>query len=133
MLTVNTIDQLRGQVRAWRGAGQRIAFVPTMGNLHAGHLSLIERARGLAERVVASIFVNPTQFGPGEDFGRYPRTLPADSAGLAEVGCDLLFAPTVDEVYADGPQLDTRVRVQGLHDVLCGAVRPGRGKPTVWR
>lgn len=125
MQRVTTVAELRAVVRAWRAQGLRTAFVPTMGNLHAGHLSLITRARELADRVVASIFVNPTQFGPNEDYERYPRTLEADASGLAQVGCDLLFQPGVAEVYPDGPQLDTRVSVEGLNGVLCGAVRPG--------
>jgi pantoate--beta-alanine ligase len=106
-------------------AGERIAFVPTMGNLHAGHLALIGEARAHATHVVASIFVNPMQFGPAEDFAAYPRTFEDDSAALEAAGCDLLFAPAVDALYARGLEAQTRVEVPGLSDILCGASRPG--------
>ena len=99
MRTVHTIADLRAQVAAWKRAGERVAFVPTMGNLHRGHIHLVEQARELAPRTVASIFVNPLQFGPSEDFAAYPRTLEADSRQLATAGLDLLFAPSVAEVY----------------------------------
>src|SRR5690349_15481294 len=102
MLTTHSVDELRHAVRAWRAQGLRIGFVPTMGNLHAGHYSLVESARRHADRVVASVFVNPTQFGPSEDFSRYPRTLEADREGLAAHGCDALFAPAVEDVYPFG-------------------------------
>ena len=131
MKTVHSIAELRQQVRDWRQAGLRIGFVPTMGNLHAGHISLIDEARRHADRVVASIFVNPTQFGPSEDFDSYPRTLEADSEKLQAAQCDLLFAPSVDEMY---PQKNrTWVDVDDLGDHLCGASRPGhfRGVSTV--
>ncbi|MCK7595440.1 pantoate--beta-alanine ligase [Pseudomarimonas salicorniae] len=116
---------LRAEVAAWRGAGQRIAFVPTMGNLHAGHYGLVEIARRNADRVVASIFVNPTQFGPNEDFARYPRTPAQDAEGLAAAGCDLLFLPEVDTLYPLGIGHSVRIEVPDLADVLCGAHRPG--------
>jgi pantoate--beta-alanine ligase len=116
---------LRPRVAAWRRAGARIGFVPTMGNLHAGHFSLIELARAHADKIVASVFVNPTQFGPNEDFAGYPRTLDADRAGLAAHGCDLLFAPNVDEMYPFGTVDTVRVEVPGLGDILDGAARPG--------
>jgi pantoate--beta-alanine ligase len=119
------IAELQAQLRGWRCAGKRIGFVPTMGNLHAGHLSLIERARASADIVLSSIFVNPTQFGAGEDYSRYPRTLEADCALLREAGCDAVLAPSVEEMYPDGADLRTVVRVDGLHDILCGAFRPG--------
>lgn len=106
-------------------AGRRIGLVPTMGNLHAGHHSLVRRAREEADVVVASVFVNPTQFGPGEDFARYPRTPDADSHGLAEAGCDLLFLPGVDDLYPYGVEHTVRVSVPELGDVLEGAIRPG--------
>lgn len=124
---------LRRRVSAWRGAGLRIGFVPTMGNLHAGHLALIDIARQHADRVVASVFVNPTQFGPGEDYARYPRTLEADAAALAGRGCDLLYAPAVEEMYPEGTRDLVEVRVPGIEDLLCGAFRPGhfRGVATV--
>lgn len=125
MQTVHTVAELREQVRAWRQAGERIAFVPTMGNLHRGHLELVRRGRGQAQRVVASVFVNPLQFGPSEDFARYPRTLPQDQAALAGAGCDLLFAPAVDQMYPRGQEGMTRVHVPGVSDILCGRFRPG--------
>ena len=131
MKTVHTIAEVRQQVRDWRQAGLTIGFVPTMGNLHAGHISLIDEARRHADRVVASIFVNPTQFGPSEDFDSYPRTLAADSEKLSAAGCDLLFAPSVDEMYPEKNR--TWVDVDDLGDHLCGASRPGhfRGVSTV--
>jgi pantoate--beta-alanine ligase len=127
------IARLRQRVSAWRSAGLRVGFVPTMGNLHAGHLALIDIARQHADRVVASVFVNPTQFAPGEDYARYPRTLEADAAALSARGCDLLFAPAVEEMYPEGTHGLVEVRVPGLEDLLCGAFRPGhfRGVATV--
>lgn len=124
MQTVHTIAELRAQVATWKRAGDRVAFVPTMGNLHRGHLHLVERARELAPRVVASIFVNPTQFGPNEDFAGYPRTLDDDSHHLAGVGLDLLFAPTVAEMYPRPLEKITQVAVPELSGILCGASRP---------
>ncbi|RKT46914.1 pantoate--beta-alanine ligase [Thiocapsa rosea] len=133
MKTIETLEDLREQVRAWRGAGERVAFVPTMGNLHAGHLTLIAEARARAPRVVASIFVNPMQFGPAEDLDAYPRTLARDRELLEAAGCDLVFAPNVATVYPRGSEAQTRVEVPGLSDVLCGESRPGhfRGVATV--
>ena len=125
MDTVQAAAGLRERIGAWRRARERIAFVPTMGNLHAGHFSLVARARACADRVVASVFVNPTQFGPREDFASYPRTLDQDQAGLAAHGCDLLFAPEVAEMYPFGPTNTVRVEVPGLSDILDGAARPG--------
>ena len=125
MKTCNTIADLREQVREWRLAGERIALVPTMGNLHAGHLSLVRQAKEMADRVVVSIFVNPLQFGEGEDFSSYPRTMQQDSDALEETGADLLFAPSVEEVYSRPQELQTKVEVPGLSDILCGASRPG--------
>ena len=116
---------LREGVSAWRSVGERVAFVPTMGNLHAGHYALIAAARSQCDRVVASVFVNPTQFGPCEDFAAYPRTLDADAAGLAAAGCDLLFSPTVDVLYPFGPEASVRVHVPGVSEGLCGDFRPG--------
>jgi pantoate--beta-alanine ligase len=116
---------LREGVSAWRSVGERVAFVPTMGNLHAGHYALIAAARSQCDRVVASVFVNPTQFGPNEDFAAYPRTLDADAAGLAAAGCDLLFSPTVDVLYPFGPEASVRVHVPGVSEGLCGDFRPG--------
>jgi pantoate--beta-alanine ligase len=131
MRTLHTIAEVRQQVRDWRQAGLTIGFVPTMGNLHAGHISLVDEARRHADKIVASIFVNPTQFGPSEDFDSYPRTLDADSEKLAAAGCDLLFAPSVDEMYPEKNR--TWVDVDDLGDHLCGASRPGhfRGVSTV--
>lgn len=131
--TIDSVIQLREQVRAWRTAGERIAFVPTMGNLHRGHLTLVETALGQASRVVASIFVNPMQFGPREDLASYPRTLEADRAGLVEAGCHLLFVPSVAAIYPRGSGYQTVVEVPGLSDILCGSSRPGhfRGVATV--
>lgn len=116
---------LRAFLDAPRRAGRRVGFVPTMGNLHAGHYSLVELARSAADVVVASVFVNPTQFGPGEDFERYPRTPDADADGLAAHGCDALFLPGVDEVYPYGAAHTVRIRVPGFEGVLEDAVRPG--------
>lgn len=125
MDTLAASTELRARVAEWRRAGARVAFVPTMGNLHEGHFSLLARAREHAERVVASVFVNPTQFGPREDFSTYPRTLAQDQAGLAAHGCDLLFAPEVAEIYPYGVAGTVRVEVPGLSDILDGASRPG--------
>ena len=125
MKTVHTIKELRTQVTQWRAKGLRVALVPTMGNLHAGHIALVMRARELADRVVASIFVNPIQFGEGEDFDAYPRTLVEDQAKLADAGLDLLFAPSVSEVYPRGRDGLTKVSVPGVTEILCGASRPG--------
>lgn len=124
MQTLHTIADIRAQVRAWQQAGETVAFVPTMGNLHDGHITLVEEGRKIAQRVVCSIFVNPTQFGPNEDFDKYPRTLADDSAKLSAAGCDVLFAPAVDEMYPNGKS-QTVVHVPGLGDALCGKSRPG--------
>jgi pantoate--beta-alanine ligase len=119
------IAEVRAEVAAWRRRGERIVFVPTMGNLHAGHVSLLEVARRHGERFIASIFVNPMQFGPNEDFAHYPRTPTEDERMLAAAGCDLMFMPEVNEIYPNGPALATRVEVPGLSGILCGAFRPG--------
>lgn len=120
---LRSIAALRETVRGWRAAGDTIGFVPTMGALHDGHLSLARRARADNRRVVVSIFVNPTQFGPNEDFARYPRDLEGDSAKLATVGVDAVFAPEVSDMYPPGAA--TTVTVRGLTDSLCGPFRPG--------
>ncbi len=125
METVTKIAAVRQHVRAWRRAGLRIAFVPTMGNLHAGHVSLIDAARRHGERFVASIFVNPMQFGPNEDFAHYPRTPSQDERMLAAAGCDLMFTPEVAEIYPHGAGQATRVEVPELSRILCGQFRPG--------
>ncbi len=120
-----TIDSIRTLTRHWREQGEVVGFFPTMGNLHGGHLALVDEARALADRVVVSIFVNPTQFAPGEDFADYPRTFEADWAALIERGVDAVFAPSVDELYPDGPDLRTHVAVPELTEILCGASRSG--------
>ena len=125
MITVTTLAKLRAQRAAWRAADERLALVPTMGNLHDGHLELVRRARALAERTVVSVFVNPLQFGPGEDLASYPRTLPRDTELLRAAGADLLFAPPVDEIYPRPQAEQTRVEVPVLSEILCGAARPG--------
>lgn len=125
MLAVHGVAELRDQVQRWRRDGERIALVPTMGNLHAGHVKLVEEAHARAKHVVASIFVNPLQFGPGEDYQSYPRTLEADQAKLQAVRADLLFAPAVEEMYPGGRDRVTRVDVPGLSAILDGEFRPG--------
>ncbi|URL57290.1 pantoate--beta-alanine ligase [Luteibacter flocculans] len=125
MQTVTDAAALRAAIRGWRTAGQTVGFVPTMGNLHAGHHSLLKLARARADRVVASVFVNPTQFGPGEDFERYPRTLAQDQAGLAEAGCDILFAPDVSTMYPFGAAASVSIHVPVITETLEGAHRPG--------
>ena len=125
MQTVQDAPALRAAIRGWRDKGQTVGFVPTMGNLHAGHQSLVRLARARADRVVASVFVNPTQFGPGEDFERYPRTLVHDQAALADEGCDLLFAPEVATIYPYGAALSVNLRVPQVTAMLEGAHRPG--------
>jgi pantoate--beta-alanine ligase len=131
MLTVRTETDLRQAVDAWRTAGERIGFVPTMGALHPGHLSLVRLAREHASKVVASVFVNPAQFGPNEDFNRYPRQPEKDAAMLETAGCDLLFLPEVDTIYP--PRHATFVEPAGAAEGLEGACRPGhfRGVATV--
>ncbi|HVH36643.1 MAG TPA: pantoate--beta-alanine ligase [Tahibacter sp.] len=125
MQRADSVFELRATVAEWRRAGLRVGLVPTMGNLHAGHFSLVSAARECCDRVVASVFVNPTQFGPNEDFSRYPRTLDADAQGLAGQGCDLLFAPAVEAMYPFGPGAATQVEVKGVTETLEGAFRPG--------
>jgi pantoate--beta-alanine ligase len=123
--TVAHLQDLRTRVAGWKRAGLRVGFVPTMGNLHSGHFSLVELARAHADRVVASVFVNPTQFGPSEDYARYPRTPEQDARGLEAAGCDLLWLPSVETMYPFGPDAAVRMRVPGITDVLDGAHRPG--------
>lgn len=124
MDTVVSLADLKSAVHHWKRQGLSIALVPTMGNLHAGHYALIKAARDHADRVVATVFVNPTQFGEGEDFESYPRTLEADQRGLADHGCDLLYAPPVEDMYPSEPPRAT-VHVPVVSDGLCGARRPG--------
>ncbi len=120
---VRTPDALRAAVRAWQAQGKRVALVPTMGALHAGHLALVTKGLTLADVAVASIFVNPKQFGPNEDLDRYPRDEAGDALKLAGVGCSLLYAPDVATMYPPG--FASFVRVAGVPDLLCGRVRPG--------
>jgi pantoate--beta-alanine ligase len=125
MDTVSTISAVREHVRRWRNEGRRVAFVPTMGNLHAGHMSLIEAARRHGDRFVASIFVNPMQFGPNEDYAHYPRTPQQDERMLVEAGCNLMFMPDVAQIYPNGSERATRVDVPSLSRILDGEFRPG--------
>ena len=119
---VRTVAALRTVVADWRRAGDTVALIPTMGYLHEGHLALVRRGRELASRTVATLFVNPTQFAPGEDLERYPRDEAGDAAKLAGAGCDLLFAPSAAEMYPPG--FATTVNVGGVSEGLCGASRP---------
>ncbi|WP_447592954.1 pantoate--beta-alanine ligase [Stenotrophomonas rhizophila] len=123
--TVTELSRLRAVVNGWKREGLRVALVPTMGNLHAGHYSLVTLARQYADRVVSSVFVNPTQFGPNEDFTRYPRTPEADTSGLEQAGCDVLWLPTVESMYPFGIELAASVNVPGISGLLEGAHRPG--------
>lgn len=125
MFIVARPGELRDRVREWRYKGERIAFVPTMGNLHAGHGSLVKEARRRATRVVVSVFVNPLQFGPNEDYASYPRTPENDRRLLEELQVDLLFVPEVDDMYPHGQSTTARVQVPELDSILCGAFRPG--------
>ncbi len=126
MELIRELIPLQSAVQAWRRRNQCIALVPTMGNLHEGHLSLVREAKRIAERVVVSLFVNPLQFGPAEDFSAYPRTLAADREALITEGVDLLFAPAVQTLYPNGQAEQTLVVVPpSLSEILCGASRPG--------
>ena len=125
MQTIKTKTAVRSTVAHWKQQRERVAFVPTMGNLHDGHLKLVQVARQRADRVLVSVFVNPMQFGQNEDIEAYPRTLEQDSANLAEHETDVLFVPDVHEIYPQSTQWTTRVEVPGLSDILCGASRPG--------
>ncbi len=124
MKTETTIQGLSASLSPARAARKMIGFVPTMGNLHEGHLNLVREAKKLCDVVVVSIFVNPIQFGPNEDFDSYPRTLEQDQRLLAEVGCDIVFAPTVEQMYGTQPRL-TNISVSGITEDLCGLQRPG--------
>ena len=125
METSTTIADVRAHVARWHAAGHRVVFVPTMGNLHAGHVSLLEAARRHGDKFIASIFVNPMQFGPNEDFAHYPRTPAQDASMLAEAVCNLMFMPEVGEIYPNGAANATRVEVPGISSILCGEFRPG--------
>lgn len=124
MKTETTIQGLAASLNPARAARKIIGFVPTMGNLHEGHLRLVREARQLCDVVVVSIFVNPIQFGPNEDFDNYPRTLEQDSQLLAEAGCDIVFAPSVEQMYGKSPRL-TNISVSEITEDLCGLQRPG--------
>lgn len=133
MQSITEIKSLRSQVKAWRQAGLSIALVPTMGNLHQGHYSLVEKAKNMADKVVVSIFVNPMQFGENEDLDNYPRTLNEDKQGLAELEADIVFTPTVATIYPNGLGAQSFVDVPGISMNYCGGSRPGhfRGVATV--
>lgn len=125
MKTIHTVSEMRATTTAWKQEGHRVILVPTMGNLHEGHLQLAREGLIRGDRVVVSIFVNPLQFGEGEDFDEYPRTLEADSRLLAEVGAHAVFAPSVEEVYPK-PLVDmSTITVPHISDIFCGASRPG--------
>jgi pantoate--beta-alanine ligase len=133
MQTLTQLAPLRELVHGWKMAGERIAFVPTMGNLHAGHASLLAAAHRHGRRVIASVFVNPLQFGPSEDYAGYPRTPQEDAEILESQGVDALFRPSVEEMYPGGSENTAYVDVPGITDILCGEFRPGhfRGVATV--
>jgi pantoate--beta-alanine ligase len=123
--TVRDIQTLRGMTQSWHQDGDSIALVPTMGSLHPGHISLVRLAHEYAERVIVSVFVNPTQFGPNEDYKSYPRSLDNDRRRVSRAGVDVLFAPGNEEIYPFGEDAMTRVSVPDLSTVLCGDSRPG--------
>ena len=125
MLVIARPAQLRDLVQQWHRLGERVAFVPTMGNLHAGHADLVSRATKLAQHVIVSVFVNPLQFGPNEDFAAYPRTPDEDHRLLESLRVDVLFRPEVTDIYPRGQETTARVHVPLLEDILCGAFRPG--------
>ena len=133
MLLISDIKVLRATVKAWRQEGHTVAFVPTMGNLHQGHLKLVDEARQRADKVVVSIFVNPMQFGANEDLAKYPRTLAEDCAGLTDHQADAVFTPTPELIYPKGLEVQTAVDVPFIGDNHCGASRPGhfRGVSTI--
>ena len=122
--TVSSLRGLRTIIERWKSSGYSIALVPTMGNLHDGHISLLNHARDNADRTVMSIFVNPIQFGKGEDYERYPSTLADDKNKLEKYGLDLLFTPDLAQLYPGGTDTDTRINVPGLSNILCGETRP---------
>ncbi|MBR9868424.1 MAG: pantoate--beta-alanine ligase [Oceanospirillales bacterium] len=133
MKTIYSIAELRETLGAERRAGKKIGFVPTMGNLHTGHIQLIHQSNNNADITVASIFVNPLQFGENEDLDAYPRTLETDQEKLEAANCDYLFAPNINEMYPNGQVIQTLIEVPGISDIHCGASRPGhfRGVATV--
>ena len=125
MKSIELADELRVQLVQWRQAGLKIAFIPTMGNLHEGHLSLVDKGKQLADKVIVSIFVNPTQFVKGEDYESYPRTLPEDRKKLEALDVDILFNPQVHEIYPGDIKRQTEVVVPYLDNIFCGKSRPG--------
>jgi len=125
MYQATSVIELHQYVQHWKDHGQSIAFIPTMGNLHAGHMSLIEKGQSLCDRSLCSIFVNPMQFGANEDFNHYPRTLDSDIEQLEAIGCDLVYLPTASELYPEGLDKITQVQVTDLTDHYEGAHRPG--------
>lgn len=133
MQSITEIKSLRSQIKAWRQAGLSIALVPTMGNLHLGHFSLVEKAKMMADKVVVSIFVNPMQFGANEDLDNYPRTLDEDKRGLADLETDIVFTPSVETIYPNGLAAQSFVDVPDISLGYCGGSRPGhfRGVATV--
>ncbi len=133
MQSITEIKSLRSQIKAWRQAGLSVALVPTMGNLHQGHFSLVEKAKNMADKVIVSIFVNPMQFGANEDLDSYPRTLADDKQGLAELGTDIVFTPAVKTIYPNGLGAQSYVDVPNISMNYCGGSRPGhfRGVATV--
>ncbi len=125
MQILDSVDPLQTEIARWKRQGHTVGLVPTMGDLHEGHLSLVRQARDKADRLVVSLFVNPLQFGPGEDFDRYPRRLDADSSLLEKEQVDILFAPGNDAMYPQGTQAVRQVSAGGLASILCGVNRPG--------
>jgi len=125
MYQATAVSELRQYVQRWKSNHQSIAFIPTMGNLHAGHMSLIEKGQSLSDRTICSIFVNPMQFGPNEDWDHYPRSLERDLEMLKQIGCDLVYLPTASELYPDGLDRISQVQVTDLTDDYEGAHRPG--------
>ena len=125
MYQATSVSELRQYLQHWKGHNESIAFIPTMGNLHQGHLSLIEKGQSLCDRCICSIFVNPMQFGPNEDFNHYPRTLERDIEQLELIGCDLVYMPSASELYPEGLEKITQVQVTDLTEVFEGAHRPG--------
>ncbi len=125
MRTIQKIAEIQSQIATWHNKGKQVALVPTMGNLHDGHLSLIRQAMQRADHTIVTIFVNPMQFGKNEDFAQYPRTPQQDSKKLFEIGVDLLFTPKVPDIYPHDMESATKVDVSGYSEILCGACRPG--------
>ncbi len=125
MFEITDIPTLQNQIKHWKAQQQRLALVPTMGNMHQGHLQLVEQAKSYGDKVIVSIFVNPMQFAPGSDYEHYPRTMKEDAKQLEALGVDVLFAPNVDDIYPHDLSQTTKVVVPDLSDILCGEYRPG--------